>query len=337
MSSIVFHQTAEGLVELHRAALPMIPPAVHDTCHDHGTTTHADAGANVAPVNACICAVQYNVHSGVGIDGRYSIQRQSQAITGMAADIACLQEVECNVIEGQTRKWSHAHAVDQTAQLSELTGLSHHIFSPEMRCRVDPTTGSESKHSVLGHLTNWREQAVNDRHNGFGIAVLSRWPLLEQRTLYYTTHTAWSQRNAIAVLVAPPCVGEIWVVCTHFGARISGQEQTGQARELAAFIESTLTPRCDRILIGGDLNSPPIFAAPRLLRRNFIDLWRPASAFDFGKTFPAQFPLKLWRIDYFLSSPALLAVLNVHDTAVVDSAVSDHCALRCRLGVRNQL
>jgi hypothetical protein len=26
----------------------MMPPAVHDACHDHGKATHADAGANVA-------------------------------------------------------------------------------------------------------------------------------------------------------------------------------------------------------------------------------------------------------------------------------------------------
>lgn len=45
--------------------------------------------------------VSYNVHSCVGSDGQYSVERVAEALMG--ADIVCLQEVEANHVVQQTR------------------------------------------------------------------------------------------------------------------------------------------------------------------------------------------------------------------------------------------
>jgi len=149
----------------------------------------------------------YNVHCGIGNDGVYSLDRISSLIRRSGADIACLQEVEFNSGLTKTRKWSAAHADRQPMLLSKASGLNHWSFVGPLAARVDGDADEDScfKDEVLARDS--KNEAV------YGNAVLSRFPILDKRTLLFqprepplsSTHIYMDReeqpRGACAVLV----------------------------------------------------------------------------------------------------------------------------------------
>jgi endonuclease/exonuclease/phosphatase family metal-dependent hydrolase len=79
----------------------------------------------------------------------------------------------------------------------------------------------------------------------------------------------------------------LWFLCTHLGCH-SGPEQHAQSLELAEFIKE-LSADGTPVLLAGDTNSPPWFAAMRHLRNSvpMVDTWASANACDCSTTFPA--------------------------------------------------
>lgn len=70
----------------------------------------------------------YNIHSGVGQDGRYDIARVAQTIRDLHAHIVGLQEVERNLSFQKTRIWSKPHADDQTEVIARLADYPYYAF-----------------------------------------------------------------------------------------------------------------------------------------------------------------------------------------------------------------
>lgn len=103
-----------------------------------------------------LCA-SYNIHYGIGLDGRYDVARIADAVA--AADIVCLQEV----IQG----WPPTGHADQAAEIAGRLSR-YYVFGTGVD--VD---GSSC--DAAGRITNRRQT--------FGNAVLSRWPIRSTRTL----------------------------------------------------------------------------------------------------------------------------------------------------------
>jgi len=99
----------------------------------------------------------YNMHYGLGLDGRYDLARIADAVQD--ADIVCLQEV--------TQNWPQTGHEDQLATLA--TRLNRYAAFGQM-LSVDA-----SEVTACGQVQN--------RRATFGNAVLSRWPISHNRVV----------------------------------------------------------------------------------------------------------------------------------------------------------
>ena len=102
-----------------------------------------------------IKVASYNIHFGVGQDGRYDLERIANVVSDQ--DIICLQEV--------TRHWSVSEYEDQPERLSSLLNMySTYVTGFDI---------DRSHKSSDGRIHNARSQ--------FGNMVLSKWPILYSR------------------------------------------------------------------------------------------------------------------------------------------------------------
>lgn len=176
----------------------------------------------IGPVSTEVAAttpvrvMTYNIHSCVGVDGRYDPGRIATVLREIGADIACLQEVDA-------RRGVGGH-VDQWTYLGQATG-----------CRVVPGPG------------------IHDRRGRFGNAILTRFPVLDACSIDLTV-ASYEPRGAVdADLLVGDRV--VRVIATHFGLR-AAERRLQASRLMAALGETTTAhrQRADAVLLMGDLN-----------------------------------------------------------------------------------
>ena len=97
----------------------------------------------------------YNIHYGVGADGKYDITRIADAVA--EADIICIQET--------VRGWPENGYADQTAEIGRRLNRYFRFHGP---MEADASTVDAD-----GRITN--------RRRSFGNAIVSRWPILWSR------------------------------------------------------------------------------------------------------------------------------------------------------------
>jgi len=165
----------------------------------------------------------------VGNDGKYSANRLARVIRNGNADIVCLQEIEVNDIPIQTRLWSVLHSDDQPSTIAKLTGLQYHVFVPAIWSRAssrykechDEVTNND----VSGNFNDdeWKRRYASDKSNTqnrngmgkFGIAILSRYPIVSIQIHEYKRYKHKTIRNCMACLVSLPNDTRVWIVNTH--------------------------------------------------------------------------------------------------------------------------
>ena len=160
----------------------------------------------------------FNIHSGIGVSGAYSLERVAFEIRASGCDVACLQEVESVVGSRQrTRKWSAEHADEQPAILSQLSGLPHWSFAPAM-ARVRLAAHCKVRSGSL--LSELMEEVFEEGFADYGIAILSRFPILDSRLLRFS-ESSDQPRNAQAVLISIYGEGalRLWIVNTHLSSK----------------------------------------------------------------------------------------------------------------------
>ena len=167
--------------------------------------------------------VSFNVHSCVGTDGHYSLNRVSTTLASLQPSIVCLQETEVNECIQKTRIWSQNHCHNQPRVIANDLSFDHASFAPAIQ--------SKARSSY---------QETHGSHDGglFGIAILSCFPIIETKKQSYAKFGQKTLRNAMACLIQLPCGSKVWVVNTHLGCCFSGKEQCQQAVELVEFISS---------------------------------------------------------------------------------------------------
>jgi len=216
----------------------------------------------------------YNIRHGRGVDGRVDLGRIADVIASYRPDVVALQEVDC----GRRRSGD----VDQAGALALRLGMEP-VFSP---CVVDDT----------GH---------------YGIATLTRLPLLQQRRLELPGHEhgrRWSEPRGALLTRVVWQGGELDVMNTHLSLRPG--ERIAQAQALAAELCTTTD-----VVVCGDLNCTPRSAPYQVLRRQLNELGGRAS-------WPARWPVL--RLDHVLYR----GELRVVDAGVLTSRdarrASDH-------------
>jgi endonuclease/exonuclease/phosphatase family metal-dependent hydrolase len=237
----------------------------------------------------------YNIHHGVGNDGRHDLARLATVLAAADADVVCLQEVDRHF-------GARSEDVDQALLLSRAL---------DMRLAWGPAIDEPR-----GDDETVRRQ--------YGNALLSRLPIRD--TTVHRLPGDGEPRSALRVEVD---VGgrRLWVITTHLTTQ-SAEARAAQAKTLARLHDGP-----GKAVILGDFNARPDAPELAVLRHRFADAWELARdrddqagwrfwQHDAGRTHPARWPHK--RIDQVWVTPGI----GVPAARVLDGAgASDHLPL----------
>ncbi|MGH9142323.1 MAG: endonuclease/exonuclease/phosphatase family protein [Vicinamibacterales bacterium] len=235
-------------------------------------------GGDPRPVPLTLRVLTYNIHHGEGTDGRLDLSRLATVMTSVHPDLVALQEVD----EG-TERTSGVNELDELAHLTSL----HPAFGKSMDYR-----GGE-----------------------YGVAVLSRWPVLQTRNDPLPNLADREPRTALTVEVAVGAGGpHIGFTCTHLDQGRDPENRLAQVR----YLNDRLV-RDDGLaaILAGDLNARPDTPIMEELQGS----WANPPAVDPSPIGPTGRPRL--RVDYVLIRPA--ARWRVIESIIVDEPVaSDH-------------
>jgi len=184
----------------------------------------------------------YNIHHGQGTDGKFDLERLAKIITELKPDIVALQEVD--------HKTVRASGVDQAARLGELTGM----------------------HSIFG-------KAMNFSGGGYGVAILSRFPMKEVKNHPLPFREGREPRTILsAKIIADKNLPELIFASTHL-CHESDEIRTKQVLQ----INRLFKPRKGiPVILAGDFNARPGTAPMEaLLKDRWIDAIAPKTRIDY--------------------------------------------------------
>jgi endonuclease/exonuclease/phosphatase family metal-dependent hydrolase len=235
--------------------------------------------------------VTYNIQAGAGMDRRFDVERQIEALRTLDADIIGLQEVDVH--------WSgRSQWRDLASEIAD--GLGMRVF-----------------YAPIYDLEPLVEGAPRRQ---FGIAVLSRYPILHAEN-HWITRLSTQVPNpqpepapGFPEIVVNVSGAHVHVYGTHLDYRA---EPTVRQMQVADMLEIMSKEQGQRQILLGDLNARP--TAPELapLWGYLTDAWLAAGAGP-DLTYPASAPDR--RIDYVTVSPRL----TVRSVRVPYTLASDH-------------
>lgn len=246
--------------------------------------------------------VSYNIHTGIGSDGRLDLARTAQALDAMDADVIGLQEID--VHWAARSDWR-----DQARDLAKA--LEMRVFFAPIYSFDPPEPGLPRRE--------------------YGLAVLTDLPVMHTENHEITR---LSTQGTDPVPEPAPGFPEVVInaegavvhfYATHLDYRADPAVRAMQVDDTLAILDDD--PEGAQQVFVGDFNAPP--DAPELapLWNELIDSWDVAGSGD-GLTFPATGPTK--RIDYVAHSPNI----QTRDAAVVQTQASDHLPVVAELVVR---
>jgi endonuclease/exonuclease/phosphatase family metal-dependent hydrolase len=215
-----------------------------------------DSGAANGRTARLTC-VTYNIHSGVGVDRRYDLQRIRRVLDEARADVICLQEVNCG-------SWRPGHD-------DQVRALAQGLEATPSFCAV-------------------RREA----QGAFGMAVISRFPVVQRQEydLSYGRSREPRYCQRVDLAVAPERV--LHVFNCHLGLAVRERRfQRDRMLSDAVLLGEDLR---HPVILMGDFNDSPISVVHRRLRAHFTDAFTAAGR-RWGPTFKAgPVPLRLDRI-----------------------------------------
>lgn len=226
----------------------------------------------------------FNLHHGVGMDGRLDLERAAALVEASGADVVAVQEVDSHL-------GPRSDGVDQPLWLAR-------------RLMADVAYGATI---VLPG------RSPGDPPRRYGNALLSRRQLHGTRAEVLPSPPRAEPRGYVTATVEV-AGRRVRVVATHL-QHDSPSGRRPQAHALAVEVAASPEP----VVLLGDLNATP--GAPELAPLTgpggLVDAWAVGGAGD-GATFPSDAPRM--RIDHVLVTPEL----TVTAASVVASAASDH-------------
>ena len=236
------------------------------------------AGHQAAPVSRTLRVLTYNIHHGEGTDGIVDLSRLAQIVTSVQPDLVALQEVD--------RRTERAGGVDQLRALARLTGM----------------------HAQFG-------KAMDYSGGSYGVAVLSRWRLVETRNDALPAFPDREPRTALTALLR---VDKIWPLLqftsTHLDQGRDESNRLAQAARLNALPDLEGT----QAILAGDINSRPDSEVMKVLETQ----WTNATTADPSlSTAPDGRPR--FRGDYVLVRPTR-CWRTIESKILDDRVASDH-------------
>jgi len=197
-----------------------------------------------------VTVVTYNIHRGVGEDGRLDLKRTAEVIRRLKPDVVALQEVD-----NGTRR---SDGVDQAKVLGELTGM----------------------HARFG-------AALPNFDGGqYGEAILSRWPITKTMVHPLPADRGYETRAALAVRIEPTDGEPFWFVGTHLDHT---SPDTQRRKQVEALNEKLIGHDMGPTILAGDFNAEPGDAPMRMLFEHWRDAMAGQSSQQAG-TWPADQP-----------------------------------------------
>jgi endonuclease/exonuclease/phosphatase family metal-dependent hydrolase len=238
--------------------------------------------------------VTFNIHHGVGDDGRHDLPRLAQVLAATDADVLCLQEVDRHF-------GPRSEDVDQALLLARALDMQL-AWGPA----IDEPRGAGRPRAEYGN------------------ALLSRLPILVSDV--HRLPGRGEQRSALRTMVELDGAA-LWVTVTHLSR--SGGDRAAQLTAVAGLHTGPM----ETGIVVGDFNSPPDAPELAALRERFTDAWELAAQRDDragwrfwqqddGNTHPARSPHR--RIDQAWVTPGV----GVAGAQVLDGGgASDHLPL----------
>ena len=199
----------------------------------------------------------YNIHSGIGADKRYDLERIRRVLAEEQPQIVALQEVECGV--------SRSSFDDQSSALAK--GL-------DLAVRYCPARRAEQ--------------------GEFGMAVLSPFPVLQHEHYDLTYEPAREPRSCqrVDLEIAPGAVLHVFNCHLGLAARERAFQRDRMLSDAILLSEDLHHP----VLLMGDFNDSPISVVHRSLRKHFSDAFSAVGK-RWGPTFKlGPIPLRLDHI-----------------------------------------
>ncbi len=206
---------------------------------------------------ARLTCVTYNIHSGVGLDNRYDLERIRRVLADARPHIVALQELNCGM-------W-------RSAREDQVSALANGLELTPSFCAVRA-----------------------EQQGSFGIAVLSPFPAVrhQQYDLSYqpTVEPRYCQRVDLAV--EPGRV--LHVFNCHLG--LTARERRFQRDRMLSDAILLSEDLHHPVILMGDFNDSPFSVVHRSLRKHFVDAFTAAGK-HWGPTFKlGPLPLRLDRI-----------------------------------------
>jgi endonuclease/exonuclease/phosphatase family metal-dependent hydrolase len=239
----------------------------------------------------------YNIHYGVGADGKYDVPRIANAVA--QADIVCLQEV--------TRGFADNGYADHTAEIGKRLNRYYRFHGP---MEADASTVAA-------------DGTITSRRRSFGNAIVSRWPILWSRgVMLPKTRSAGTfdlQRGYIEAVIAAPS-GPLRIYCTHL-SHVAATHRLPQVAALMDAVEhvadvgatwDAMAPKTflfqepslpvpAAAIVAGDFNFTPKHPEYPVATARLKDAWRASGNSEEGvDSFPRE-----GRIDHVFVTPDL--------------------------------
>ncbi|MFE2092792.1 endonuclease/exonuclease/phosphatase family protein [Streptomyces sp. NPDC059460] len=268
-----------------RAATAVLAAAAVLAAVAPATAADANVPGSQAPAVSLRVAT-YNIHAGAGEDNVFDLDRTAEAIRGLHADVVGLQEVDVH--------WgARSNFVDEARSLADKLDMQV-FFAPIYD--MDPATQG------------------GDRPQ-YGVAVLSRYPILEAenhditRLSTQTPNPVPAPAPGFAEVTVNVKGSHVHVYDTHLDYRGNPSVRKAQVADMLDVLAADPGPK----VLVGDFNAEA--KAPEL-----APLWQQLrdTAPDGGGTYPAINPFK--RIDFVTVSPDI-TVVGAQEVA---TEASDH-------------
>ena len=199
----------------------------------------------------------YNIHSGVGVDKRYDLERICRVLDDERPDIAALQELEC-----RSDRIPHD---DQSASLARVLAVNSSF------CATRPAG-----------------------RGSFGIAVLSAFPVLREQQYDLSYQTSREPRYCLRVDLEIGRSAVLHVFNCHLG--LGARERSFQRRQMLSDAILLGKELRHPVVVMGDFNDRPISVVHRSLQKHFTDAFT-ATGQRWAPTFKiGPIPLRLDHI-----------------------------------------
>jgi endonuclease/exonuclease/phosphatase family metal-dependent hydrolase len=244
------------------------------------------------PIIRRLTLMTYNIHSGVGGDGRYDLGRIGRVLGEQRPDVAALQELECGA--------------DRTANDDQSSLLGRELALTASFCATRPAGGGS-----------------------FGIGVLSGCPVIRQHQYDLSYPGSREPRFCLRVDLEVEPGAVLHVFNCHLG--LTARERAFQRKQMLSDAILLSKDLQHPVVVMGDFNDRPISVVHRTLRKHFTDAFR-ASGRRWGPTFRVgPIPVRLDHIyvssgirvlDCWVRNDALTRIASDHRPVIASVEVT---------------